>query len=68
MVNTNLLRGKIASNGLTQQTLAEKLDISVNSISAKLRGKKPFKLSEVVRLCEILKIEDPAEKVEIFLT
>lgn len=67
MVNTNLLKGKIVAKGYTQTQVAEKMHISVNSLSAKINGKKAFTLPEVARLCEILGITDPKEKCEIFL-
>lgn len=67
MVNTNLLKGKIVANGFTQQRLSEEMKLSVNSISAKINGKKAFTLPEVWKLCEILKIDDPKEKIDIFL-
>lgn len=67
MVNTNLLKGKIVANGYTQGQLAEKMNISVNSFSAKINGKNAFTLPEVERMCEFLGITDPKEKCEIFL-
>lgn len=67
MVNTNLLKGKFVSKGYTQALLAKEMNISVNSLSAKINGKTAFTLPEVAKLCEILGIDDPKEKCEIFL-
>ena len=59
-MNANLIRGKIAERGLTQQKLAEKTGISENSLSRKLSGKRDFRLEEVKRICAILGIENPS--------
>lgn len=59
-MNANLIRGKIAECGLTQQKLAEKAGISVNSLSRKLSGKRDFRLEEVKRICAVLNIENPS--------
>lgn len=67
MINTNLLKGKIVAKGFTQQQLAEKMNISLNSLSAKINGKKAFTLPEVDKLCEVVEITDAKEKCEIFL-
>lgn len=63
-MNRKLLRGKIAENEISQSELAKKIGISAQSLSRKLTGQREFKLSEVIRLCDTLKIEDP---VKIFL-
>ena len=67
MVNAALLRGKIVSNGFTQRTLAQKMGMSENSLCAKITGKSEFDLSQVMRLCDLLKIVSPEEKCQIFL-
>ena len=59
-MNANIIRGKIAERGLTQQKLAEKTGISENSLSRKLSGKRDFRLEEVKRICAILGIENPS--------
>lgn len=64
MMNRKLLRGKIAENEISQSELAKKIGISSQSLSRKLTGQREFKLSEVMRLCDALKIDDP---VQIFL-
>ena len=67
MVNSNLLRGKIASCGLTQAEVAAAIGLSENSFSAKINNKASFRLGEVSALCSVLHITDNAEKCEIFL-
>ena len=68
MINTNLLKGKILSAGFTQQTLAPLVKMSVNSLNAKINGRKVFDTDEVERICDILNITDPVEKCLIFLS
>lgn len=60
-MDANKLRAKIKENGLNQNSVAERIGISSNSLSRKLLGKREFTLSEVVSLCEVLRIEDPQE-------
>ena len=50
MINTNLLKGKILSAGFTQQTLAPLVKMSVNSLNAKINGRKVFDTDEVERI------------------
>lgn len=67
MVNTNQLKGKIVASGYTQQKLARETGMSVNSLNAKINGRKIFDAEEVIRICDVLGISDPKEKCEIFL-
>lgn len=60
-MNTNLLRGKMAEYGVTQSVLASIIGISENSLSRKMLGKREFRLSEVVKICNALKIENPKD-------
>ena len=64
-MNANMLRGKMAENGFTQEQLAKAVGISTNSLSRKLLGERQFRLGEVVKICEVLKIDDPRD---IFFT
>ena len=67
MVNPNLLKGKITAAGYTQQKLATAVGMSVNSLNAKINGRKTFDADEVIRICNVLGIVNPEEKCEIFL-
>lgn len=60
-MEANKIRAKIKEYGLNQNSVAEKIGISANSLSRKLCGKQDFTLTEVVALCEVLKIENPQE-------
>lgn len=64
-MNTNMLKGKMTENGFTQEKLAKAVGISTNSLSRKLLGERQFRLGEVVKICELLKIDDPRD---IFFT
>ena len=67
-MKVNLLRGKMVANGYTVETAAKCLGMSRNTLSSKINGKSEFNVDEVIRLCELLHIDDPAQKVEIFLS
>lgn len=67
MVDTNKLKGRIAAAGYTQRTLAPAVKMSVNSLNAKINGRRKFDCEEADLLCEVLLIKDNQEKAEIFL-
>jgi len=54
------LKGRIVEKNLTQTKLAEKMGISIQSLNAKLNGRSPFNLQDVIILSKELKIEDKA--------
>lgn len=56
--NSNLLRGRIAEKGLTQKEVAEMIGITYQSFSEKINNKSHFKVSEIIKLCDILGIVD----------
>ena len=64
-MNANILKGKMVEKGYTQEKLAEAVGISSNSMSRKLLGERQFRLGEVVKICEVLDIDDPRD---IFFT
>lgn len=55
----NLLKAKITEMGETQKSVAKAIGISENSLSRKINGVREFRLSEMYKLCEYLKIENP---------
>lgn len=67
-MQTNLLKAKIVEKDISRSFLASQLGMSTNTLSYKLCGHRPFDVDEVIKLCEILGIADPAEKAQIFLT
>ncbi len=64
----NILRGEMVINGFSIATLAPKIGVSTTTLSAKLNGHREFTISEVVKICEILRISDNTRKSEIFLS
>lgn len=60
-MNRNKLKGKIMEHQFTQEKLAGLLGISVQSLNAKLNGRRKFNLDEVVSITQILNIENPVE-------
>lgn len=64
----NRLKGKITEAGYTQRTLAQKLNMSKNTLNSKVNGKTSFNISEIEALCAILGITDNSEKAQIFLS
>ena len=67
MLNADKLRGYIASAGMTQKELADKIGMSENNFSSKMKGKSNFYTSQAIEICKILNITDDSEKVAIFL-
>lgn len=61
MINTNLLKSLIIKKGLTQSDVAKKIGISAQSLSYKLNNKIEFQVNEVMRLREILDIENACD-------
>ena len=71
MVDVLKLRARMVLKGYNQKRLVEALNargvkINENTLSAKMNG-KPFDTDLVDGICDILEIEVPAEKAEIFL-
>ena len=67
-MNARKLAAALVENGLTQKEAAKQIGLSANSFSARMVGKRPFNADEVQKLCELLRIDDPQTKVEIFLS
>jgi len=71
MVDVRKLRARMVLKGYNQKRLVEELNtrgvkINENTFSSKMNG-KPFDTDLVDGICDILEIEVPAEKAEIFL-
>ena len=60
-----MLKAKIVEKGESQKSVAMAIGISENSLSRKIAGKREFRLSEVLKLCDFLKIDNP---IDIFFT
>ncbi len=68
VLDKNLLRGAIASAGLTQKQLANAIGISENTFSMKINGIRYFDTLEIDKICHTLGINDCNQKVKIFLS
>lgn len=52
------LKGRISEKGLNQKELALKIGISEGQFCKKLSGEYAFKQSEIVKICDVLNIEN----------
>ena len=72
MVDIQKLRSRMVLKGYSQRSLvaeinARGLKISENTFSSKMTGKSSFDCDVVDVICDILGVEAPAHKAEIFL-
>ena len=58
MINTNLIRAKIAENGMTQKQVAKEIGMSEKTFSIKMNSGK-FGLDEADKMIRLLNIEKP---------
>lgn len=68
MLNKNLLRGVIISNGYTQERLARELKMANCTFTSRMNGTTFFNTEEIEKICKILNITDDKVKVDIFLS
>lgn len=68
MIDKVRLDMKMVEQGYSQRALAKEMCKSKNTINAIFTGKRQPKLDEIDKMCDILRIIDPLEKVEIFLS
>lgn len=55
------LKGKMAEKHLSQKNMADFLGITVQCLNAKINGRNQFTLEEVIKITEILSLEDPVD-------
>ena len=72
MVDVNRLRSRMVLMGYTQKSLVAEMNArgvktSKNTFSSKMTGKSQFDCDDADVICDILEVEEPAEKAEIFL-
>lgn len=51
------LREKIRMRGYTQEMLAKELNISTSTLNQKMNNKTSFKMTEALKICELLDID-----------
>jgi len=66
-MNPNLLRAKMAECGYSQGKTAALIGVCSNSLSRKLKGERDFTLTEVRKLCRVLRINDPVRVFDLSL-
>lgn len=72
MVDVNKLRSRMVLMGYTQKSLVAKMNeygvkTTENTFSSKMNGRSQFDCEDADVICDILKLEDPAAKADIFL-
>ena len=72
MVDVNKLRSRMALMGYTQKSLVAEMNergfkISENTLSAKMNNPRKFNCDDADVICDILALESPADKADIFL-
>lgn len=55
------LKGKMTEAHVSQDKLSKYLGITVQSLNAKINGRSPFTLEEVVKITEYLSLENPVD-------
>ena len=71
MVDVNRLRSRMVLMGYTQKSLVAEMNArgvktSENTFSSKMNGKSQFDCDDADIICEILEVNEPAEKADIF--
>lgn len=67
MINTTLLRQKIDESGYKLTYLAEKCGLTYYGLMKKVNNETEFKVSEIMRLKELLNLTDE-DATDIFFT
>ena len=66
-VNTDMLRGKIVANGLTQEGVAAQIGMDRSTFSRKMKSSAlDFSVEEMHKLCDVLMLSHE-EAIQIFL-
>ena len=58
MFRKNELKAEMARAGMTYETLAKAIDINPSSLSRKINGQTDFYRYEIVKITEILHLDD----------
>ena len=72
MVDVNRLRSRMVLMGYNQRSLVAEMNArgvktTENTCSSKMNGKSQFDCDDADVICDILEVEQPAERAEIFL-
>lgn len=55
------LKGKMTEAHVSQDKLSKHLGITIQSLNAKINGRSPFTLEEVVKITDYLSLENPVD-------
>ena len=66
MVNINKFRSYLALRGMTIKDLAERIGMSISTLSNKINGRNEFTASEIAQIQAVLNIPDE-EVLDIFI-
>lgn len=64
-MTNNLLRAKMTECGYSQGQVASLIGMHGNTLSRKVKGESDFTLTEVRKLCRVLRITAPARVFEL---
>lgn len=64
-MNLNLLRAKMVECGYSQGQVASLIGMHGNTLSRKVNGESDFTLTEVRKLCHVLRIADPVRVFDL---
>ena len=72
MVDVNKLRSRMVLMGYTQKSLVAEMNergvkTSENTLSSKMNGKSQFDCDDADVICDILGVDSPADRADIFL-
>ena len=72
MVDVNKLKSRMVLMGYTQRSLVAEMKvrgvtITENTFSSKMNGKSQFDCEDADVICDILEVNDLAERADIFL-
>lgn len=72
MVDVKKLKARMVLNGHTQKSLATEMtkrgvQTSENTLSSKMNGRSQFDCIDADVICDILEVNHPADRAEIFL-
>ena len=65
-MNLEYLNDRIVLSRIPITAIAERLELSRQSLYLKMKGEREFKGSELVKLCEILRLTDEERKLIFF--
>lgn len=66
MFNEHKLKAKMIDAGYTRESFAKALNISLSTLNSRMKGYTFFNTDEIESICDLLKLDDPRDKLIIF--